>query len=81
MRHHRPPAMNAIPPIDVNVAFKWAAGELGQTEQKTDGPRVLQCTGCWRCAPGKFERPKKRGSRKTAKPQDVVPPPAGEIDD
>lgn len=63
-RTRRPPAMNAIPPIDVEAAFRWAANPT-PVKRDESKPYVIQCRGCWRCMPGKYERPKTRTGKRS----------------
>lgn len=60
MRKRQPPAMTATQPIRVDLAFKFA--------EERSSP--IQCTGCWRCAPERFERPVKRGKNSKGKKDD-----------
>lgn len=36
----------------------------GTLDAMTSRTPVEQCTGCWRCAPGRFPRPKRRRNEK-----------------
>lgn len=70
MRQRRPPAMNTDQPIDVEAAFRWAAGELPKQTRDESNPYVIQCNGCWRCAPDRFERPKTRSGKRSKQDND-----------